>query len=172
MLELASLGAKVLQIRCSRICRKYNVPLRVLSSFNPGPGTLISYEEKVMEEPIISGVAYNRNEAKLTIVGVPDVPGVAHAIVGPISDQGIEIDMIIQNAAENQLTDFTFTVSRDDFMQTKQILDNVAKKLSARRVVGDNKIAKLSLVGVGMRSHAGIASKMFQTLLVKGLISN
>lgn len=169
MLELSSLGAKVLQIRAVEFAGKYNVPLRVLSSFRPGPGTLISYEEKVMEEPIISGVAYNRNEAKLTIMGVPDVPGVAHAIVGPISSKGIQIDMIIQNVAENELTDFTFTVSRDDFAQTKQILEEVAKTLGARRIVGDNKIAKLSLVGVGMRSHAGIASKMFQTLSAEGI---
>lgn len=164
MLELASLGAKVLQIRAVQFAGKYNVPLRVLSSFEKGPGTLISYEEKDMEKPVVSGVAYTRNEAKLTIFGVPDKPGVAYQILGPISKEGIEIDMIIQNIAQDGLIDFTFTVSRDDYPKALRLLRETAVSLHARDVAGEANIAKLSLVGVGMRSHAGIASTMFHVL--------
>jgi len=164
MLELASLGAKVLQIRAVEYAGKHNVPLRVLSTFEPGLGTLISYEEKNMESPVVSGVAYNRGEAKITIVGVPDKPGIASRILTTVADAGIEIDMIIQNIAENGKTDFTFTVHRDDYLKVISLLDTVAPELGAQRVVGDTKIAKLSIVGVGMRSHAGIASTMFAAL--------
>lgn len=169
MLELASLGAKVLQIRSVEFAGKYNVPLRVLSTFEPGPGTLISYEEKDMEQPIVSGVAYNRNEAKLTILGVPDRPGVAFHILGPVSDAGIEIDMIIQNIAEDEKTDFTFTVHRDNFQKAFALLEDIAQELGADKVVGDTNIVKVSIVGVGMRSHSGIASTMFKALAAEGI---
>jgi aspartate kinase len=169
MLELSSLGSKVLQIRAVEFAGKYNVPLRVLSTFIDGPGTLISYEEKGVEQPIVSGIAFNRDEAKLTLRGVPDVPGVASRIVGPISAAGIELDMIVQNIGDNQLTDFTFTVHRRDFSQAKALLELIAKDLEASAIVGDAKIVKVSLVGVGMRSHAGIASKMFKALGAEGI---
>jgi aspartate kinase len=169
MLELASLGAKVLQIRAVEFAGKYNVPLRVLSTFEPGPGTLITYEEATMEKAIISGVAYNRNEAKLTVHGVPDIPGVAFQILGPISEAGVDVDMIIQNVSAHGKTDFTFTVHRDDYEQAMAILQRVAKELGASSISHDNKIAKLSLVGVGMRSHAGIASTMFKCLAAEGI---
>ena len=164
MLEMASLGSKVLQIRSVEFASKYNVPLRVLSSFEDGPGTLISVEDKKMEQPLISGIAFNRDEAKLTILGVPDEPGVASHILGPVADANIEIDMIVQNVAADSTTDFTFTVHRNDFERGMEVLEQVAKELGAREVSGDDKIVKISLVGVGMRSHAGIASKMFSTL--------
>jgi len=164
MLEMASLGSKVLQIRSVEFASKYNVPLRVLSSFEDGPGTLISVEDKKMEQPLISGIAFNRDEAKLTILGVPDEPGVASRILGPVADANIEIDMIVQNVAADSTTDFTFTVHRNDFERGMEVLEQVAKELGAREVSGDDKIVKVSLVGVGMRSHAGIASKMFSTL--------
>jgi aspartate kinase len=169
MLELASLGAKVLQIRSVEFAGKYNVPLRVLSSFEEGRGTFITHEEEGMEQALISGIAFNRDEAKLTVLGVPDQPGVAGNILGPISDAGIEVDMIIQNIAEDSTTDFTCTVHRNDYPRALDILKPVAKKLGAREVSGDDKIVKISLVGVGMRSHAGIASKMFRTLAAEGI---
>ncbi len=169
MLELASLGAKVLQIRAVEFAGKYNVPLRVLSTFKEGDGTLISLEGEQMEQAVISGIAFNRNEAKITIIGVPDVPGVAYNILGPISEANIEVDMIIQNIAADETTDFTFTVHRDDYHRATEILSQIADKLGARQVSGDNKIAKLSLVGVGMRSHSGIASKMFDILGQEGI---
>lgn len=169
MLELASLGAKVLQLRSVEFAGKYNVPLRVLSSFEEGEGTLITYEDKKMEEAVVSGVAFNRNEAKLTILGVPDQPGVAYHILGPISEAGIDVDVIIQNVATDNTTDFTFTVSRDDYAKALELLEKTADELKARGVCGDLKIAKLSLVGVGMRSHPGIASKMFRTLSKEGI---
>ncbi len=169
MLEMASLGAKVLQIRSVEFASKYNVPLRVLSSFAEGQGTLISSEEDVMEQALISGIAFNRDEAKLTVLGVPDQPGVAYRILGPIADANIEVDMIVQNVAEDSTTDFTFTVHRDDYDKALRILRETANELGAREVTGDNKIVKISLVGVGMRSHAGIASTMFQTLAAEGI---
>jgi len=164
MLELASLGSRVLHTRAVEFASKYQVPLRVLSSFEEKPGTLITKEDEAMEQPIISGIAFTRDEAKLTILGVKDVPGIALAILGPISDANIEVDMIVQNVAADMSTDFTFTVRRDDYEEAKQILENIAKSIDAREVSGDNKIAKLSLVGVGMRSHAGVASTMFKVL--------
>ncbi len=164
MLEMASLGAKVLQIRSVEFASKYSVPLRVLSSFEDGEGTLITSEEESMEQALISGIAFNKDEAKLTVVGVPDQPGVAHRILGPVGRANIEVDMIIQNVGDNNTTDFTFTVHRNDYEKAEEILQEVAKELGAKQVTGDEKIVKLSLVGVGMRSHAGIASTMFETL--------
>ncbi len=165
MLEMASLGSKVLQIRAVEFAGKYNVPLRVLHSFKEGPGTLITIdEEETMEQPIISGIAFNRDEAKLTIRGVPDTPGVAFKILGPISAANIEVDMIVQNVAHDNTTDFTFTVHRNDYQAAHTVLENTAREIGAREVVGDTKIAKVSIVGVGMRSHAGVASRMFESL--------
>ena len=165
MLEMASLGSKVLQIRSVEFAGKYNVPLRVLSSFKDGPGTLITLEgEELMEQPVVSGIAFNRDEAKLTILGVADVPGVASKILSLISGANLEVDMIIQNIAEDKTTDFTFTVHRNDFKQAKELLEASASKLGAREVTGDNTIAKVSIVGVGMRSHAGVAATMFKAL--------
>ncbi len=169
MLEMASLGSKVLQIRSVEFAGKYNVPLRVLSSFEEGEGTLITYEEEGMEEALISGIAFNRDEAKLTVVGVPDQPGVAYKILGPIAEANVEVDMIIQNVGADGTTDFTFTVHRNDYKMALSILQKTAVELGAREVVGDNKIVKISLVGVGMRSHAGIASTMFGTLAKEGI---
>ncbi len=169
MLEMASLGSKVLQIRSVEFAGKYNVALRVLSSFKPGNGTLITYEEEAVEKALISGIAFNRDEAKLTITGVPDLPGVASKILGPIADQNIEVDMIIQNIADDASTDFTFTIHRNDFQKAKAILDKMCSELGARQVTGDDSIVKVSIVGVGMRSHAGIASTMFKTLAEEGI---
>jgi len=165
MLELASLGAKVLQIRSVEFAGKYRVPLRVLSSFEDDPGTLISLEDdQKMEAPIISGIAFTRDEAKITVSGVPDVPGIAYRVIGPISDAGIEVDVIVQNVSADGTTDITFTVKRQDAEQARNILSRLSDEVKARDISLDNKIAKISLVGVGMRSHAGIASKMFKTL--------
>ncbi|ALU61571.1 aspartate kinase [Pseudomonas syringae pv. aptata] len=165
MLEMASLGSKVLQIRAVEFAGKYNVPLRVLHSFKEGPGTLITIdEEESMEQPIISGIAFNRDEAKLTIRGVPDTPGVAFKILGPISAANIEVDMIVQNVSHDNTTDFTFTIHRNDYQAALQVLEATAREISAREVSGDTKIAKVSIVGVGMRSHAGVASRMFEAL--------
>lgn len=169
MLEMASLGSKILQIRSVEFAGKYNVPLRVLSTFEDGEGTLITYEDEEMEKALISGIAFNRDEAKVTLSGVPDMPGVASAILKPISDANIEIDMIVQNIAEDQTTDFTFTVHRNDYEKTMQILQDICIELGASKVDGDNKIVKVSIVGVGMRSHAGIASQMFSALADEGI---
>ena len=169
MLELASVGAKVLQIRAVEFAGKYRVPLRVLSTFEDGPGTLIALEESGMEDPIISGVACNRNEAKLTLIGIPDRPGVAAAIFGPIGRRNVEVDMIIQNVGADGLTDLTFTVSRSDYAAARETLEEVAHELGARAVEGDTRIAKVSVVGVGMRSHAGVAATMFEALAREGI---
>lgn len=165
MLELASLGSKVLHSRSVEFASKYQLPIRVLSSFNDSVGTLITSEDKSdMEKPVISGIATTRDEAKLTVRGVPDVPGVASSILGPVSKANIEVDMIVQNVAADNTTDFTFTVRRSDYEQTMEILQKESAKIGAREISGDNKIAKLSMVGVGMRSHAGVASRMFAVL--------
>ena len=164
MLELASLGSKVLHTRAVEFASKYQIPMRVLSSFKDVEGTLITSEDENMEQPIISGIAFTRDEAKLTVLGVNDVPGIAWRILGPISEANIEVDMIVQNVAADMSTDFTFTVRRDDYDQAMKILQAVAEDIEAREVSGDNKIAKLSMVGVGMRSHAGVASRMFEVL--------
>jgi aspartate kinase len=169
MLEMASLGSKVLQIRSVEFAGKYNVPLRVLSTFQDGEGTLITCEEEAMEQVLISGIAFNRDEAQLTIAGVPDQPGVAYEILGPISDANIEVDMIVQNVGVDGTTDFTFTVHRNDFNRAHTILANITRKLKAREMAGDTQIVKISLVGVGMRSHAGIASQMFKALAAEGI---
>jgi aspartate kinase len=170
MLEMASLGSKVLQIRSVEFAGKYHVPLRVLSSFVEGEGTLISFEEENVEDAKIAGIAFAKDEAKLTILGVPDQPGVAHKILGPISGANIEVDMIIQNvAADEKTTDFTFTVHRNDYPRALEILRGTAESLAAREVLGDERIVKISLVGVGMRSHAGIASRMFEALAKEGI---
>lgn len=169
MLEMASLGAKILQIRSVEFASKYNVPLRVLSSFKDGGGTLITSEETEMEQALISGIAFNRDEAKLTILGVPDSPGVASQILCPIAAQNIEVDMIIQNTGHDGTTDFTFTVHRNDYQQALTVMEATAKALGAREVNGDDKITKISIVGVGMRSHAGIASTMFEALASEGI---
>ena len=170
MLEMASMGSKVLQIRAVEFAGKYNVPLRVLHSFEEGPGTLIRLEEESdMEMPTIAGIAFTRDEAKLTVLGVPDTPGVAYRILGPVGDANIEVDVIVQNVAEDGSTDFTFTVHRNDMARAEKILREVAAELRAREVTTDDKIAKISLVGVGMRSHAGVASQMFRTLAEMGI---
>ena len=172
MLEMASLGSKVLQIRSVEFAGKYKVKLRVLSSFEEhGEGTLITFEEEDnMEQPIISGIAFNRDEAKITILGVPDRPGIAYQILGPIADANIDIDMIIQNVGADGTTDFTFTVHKNELQKALAILrDKVQTHIGAREIVGDDKIAKVSVVGVGMRSHVGIASQMFRTLAEEGI---
>jgi aspartate kinase len=170
MLELASLGAKVLQIRAVEFAGKYKVPLRVLSSFEEGPGTLISLEENIdMETPTIAGIAFERDEAKLTVAGVPDVPGIAYEIIGPVSEAGIEVDVIVQNAAADGTNDITFTVKRSEGERAKTIIDAVASKLKAASVVLDKKVGKVSLVGVGMRSHAGVATRMFNALAAENI---
>ena len=170
MLELSSLGSKVLQIRSVEFAGKYKVKLRVLSSFaEEGDGTLITFEEDNMEQPVISGIAFNRDEAKVTVLGVPDRPGVAYQILGPVADANIDVDMIIQNVGANNTTDFTFTVHRNEFARTMEICKNTAAAIDAREVVGDDKIAKVSAVGVGMRSHVGIARSMFEALAKEGI---
>ena len=170
MLEMASMGSKVLQIRAVEFAGKYNVPLRVLHSFKDGPGTLITLEEdSTMETPTISGIAFNRDEAKLTIEGVPDTPGVAYKILGPIGEANIEVDVIVQNVSHDKTVDFTFTVSRNELPAAESVLGQVARDLSAGKVRADSKIAKVSVVGVGMRSHAGVASQMFAALAEEGI---
>lgn len=166
MLEMASLGSKILQLRSVEFAGKYNVPLRVLHSFQEGSGTLITTDdnEDNMEQPIISGIAFNRDEAKLTIRGVPDTPGVAFKILGPISAANIDIDMIVQNVAQDNTTDFTFTVNNVDYDKALDVLQATAKEIGATEVSGTTSIAKVSIVGVGMRSHPGVASRMFEAL--------
>jgi len=175
MLEMASLGSKVLQIRSVEFAGKYKVKLRVLSSLEEEgqetSGTLITFEEdKNMEQPIISGIAFNRDEAKLTVLGVPDRPGIAYQILGPISDANIDVDMIIQNVGHDGSTDFSFTVNRGEYARTLKLLEETIKPhVGARAIEGDNRICKVSAVGVGMRSHPGVASKMFRTLAEEGI---
>ena len=172
MLEMASLGSKVLQIRAVEFAGKYKVKLRVLSSFaEEGEGTLITFEdENKMEQAIISGIAFNRDEAKITVRGAPDKPGIAYQILGPVSDANIDVDMIIQNVGVDGSTDFSFTVHRNEFAKTIDLLKNqVQKHIGAQAIIGDEKTAKVSVVGVGMRSHVGIASKMFRTLSEEGI---
>jgi aspartate kinase len=170
MLELASLGSKVLQIRSVEFAGKYKVPLRVLSTFVDGPGTLITLdEESSVEDPLISGIAFNRDEAQLTVAGVPDRPGIAAAILGPIGDANIEVDMIVQNVGADGSTDFTFTVNRVDYDRAVEVAKKTAADLGAKGVKTATDIVKVSLVGVGMRSHAGIASQMFKALAAEGI---
>ena len=171
MLEMASLGSKVLQLRSVEFAGKYKVKLRVLSSFQEeGEGTLITVEEdKNMEQPIISGIAFNRDEAKITVLGVPDKPGIAYQILGPVADGNVDVDMIIQNVGHDGTTDFSFTVSRADYDKAMNILSGVQAHIGAREIRGDRTMAKVSVVGVGMRSHPGVASRMFRTLAEEGI---
>jgi len=171
MLEMASLGSKVLQIRSVEFAGKYKVRLRVLSSFEEGgEGTLITFEEdEKMEQAIISGIAFSRDEAKITVMGVPDRPGIAYAILGPIADANVDVDMIIQNASVDGITDFSFTVHRSDYQKAMDIAKTVQSHIGAKAIVGDNKVCKVSMVGLGMRSHVGIASQMFRTLSEEGI---
>lgn len=166
MLEMASQGSKVLQIRSVEFAGKYKVPLRVLHSFKEGPGTLITLDEESasMEQPIVSGIAFNRDEAKITLSGIPDTPGVAARILAPVGEANIEVDVIVQNVSADGTTDLTFTVHKNDMQKAVAVLQNVAKELGAREVRSDDKVAKVSIVGVGMRSHAGVASRMFTAL--------
>ncbi|NKB75468.1 MAG: aspartate kinase [Gammaproteobacteria bacterium] len=169
MLELSGAGAKILQLRSVEFAGKYNVPLRVLSSFEGGPGTLITYEESSMEQPLISGITANMDEAKITVRGVPDKPGIAYSIIGAVSDAHINVDMIVQNVGSDGLTDFTFTVSGADLEKSVELLTPVVDKLDAQTVIGDTNLAKISVVGIGMRSHAGVATTMFQALADKSI---
>jgi aspartate kinase len=171
MLEMASLGSKVLQIRSVEFAGKYKVKLRVLSSFDDeGEGTLITFEEnEKMEQAIISGIAFNRDEAKITVLGVPDRPGIAYQILGPVGEANIDVDMIIQNVGADGTTDFTFTVHRNEYKKALEVLKGVQSHIGAREISGDDRIAKVSVIGVGMRSHAGIASTMFRTLAEEGI---
>jgi len=169
MLELSSLGSKVLHPRSVEFAGKYNVALRVLSSFSDGPGTLITTEEPSMEQPIVSGIAHTRDEAKLTVLGVPDIPGIASEILGPVGRANIEVDMIVQNVGADGLTDFTFTVNRRDFDEALALLEPIREATGAREVRCDDSIAKVSVVGVGMRSHAGVATKMFDALAAENI---
>lgn len=170
MLEMASMGSKVLQIRAVEFAGKYHVPLRVLHSFKEGPGTLISIEESNdVETPTIAGIAFTRDEAKLTVSGVPDMPGIAYRILGPVGEANIEIDVIVQNVGHDNTTDFTFTVARGDLARAEEVLRAVADEIGATSVQSDSKIAKVSVVGVGMRSHAGVASQMFGALASVGI---
>ncbi|RPG47247.1 MAG: aspartate kinase [Gammaproteobacteria bacterium TMED134] len=169
MLELASLGSKVLHPRSVEFAGRYQVPLRVMSTFVEGPGTLITMESEEMEQPLVSGIAHIADEAKITVAGVPDRPGSASKILGPVADENIEVDMIVQNIGVDGLTDFTFTVKRQDYDQAKSLLVGIAQELEAGEVVGDKEIAKVSIVGVGMRSHAGVATTMFDCLAAENI---
>ena len=169
MLELASLGAKVLQIRSVEFAKKYNVDIHVRSSFNDNQGTIVTEEDKEMEAVLVSGIAYDKNEAKISVMQVPDKPGIAAKLLTPLSDANISVDMIVQNVSMEGFTDFTFTVTKADFKKALQITGDVAKGVNAKQVVSDENISKISVVGVGMRSHAGVATKMFQTLAAEGI---
>lgn len=172
MLEMASQGSKVLQIRSVEFAYKYDMPIRVLSSFDEfgqGKSTLVTREEEVMEEVSVRGIAFNRDEAQLTVLGVPDRPGVAYQILGPISEANVEVDMIVQNIGSDGSTDFTFTVHKNDYAKARQILCKTAETMGAKQCTGDEHIAKVAIVGAGMRSHAGVASKMFKTLADEGI---
>ncbi|SMC19470.1 aspartate kinase [Andreprevotia lacus DSM 23236] len=171
MLEMASLGSKVLQIRSVEFAGKYNVKLRVLSSFQEeGEGTLITFEEDPnMEKPVVSGIAFNRDEARINVIGVPDKPGIAYQILGPVADANIDVDMIIQNVGQDGTTDFSFTVPKGEFARTIKVLEGVQAHVGGKSVNGDDKICKVSIVGVGMRSHVGVASTMFRTLAEEGI---
>ncbi|NCF32016.1 MAG: aspartate kinase [Proteobacteria bacterium] len=169
MLELASLGSKVLHPRSVEFAGRYKVPLRVLSTFQDGPGTLITMEMDNMEQAIVSGIAHALDEAKITVAGVPDIPGIASKILGPIGRKNIEVDMILQNTGADGLTDLTFTVKRQDFAEALATLESVSKEFNAREIGGDDAIAKVSIVGVGMRSHAGVATRMFDALAAENI---
>lgn len=169
MLEMASLGSKVLQIRSVEFAKKYGVVVHVRSSFNDNPGTLVTKEDADMETVLVSGITYNKDEAKISLLRVPDKPGIASQLFKPLSDANITVDMIIQNVSHDGLTDMTFTVPKTDYKKALQIVEEIAKAIGAAGVKGDEQIAKVSIVGVGMRSHSGVASKMFETLSAEGV---
>jgi aspartate kinase len=169
MLEMASLGAKVLQIRSVEFAKKYNVPIHVRSSFHEKEGTMVVNEEANMEQVLVSGVTHNKNEARITLRKVPDRPGIASRILNPVSEAGIQVDMIIQNTRAGNMTDLTFTVAKPDYRAAMEISERTAREIEAEEVVGDEKIAKVSVVGVGMRSHSGVASRMFATLAAENI---
>ncbi len=169
MLELASLGAKVLQTRSVELAMRYGMPVHLRSSFHLVPGTMVTSEEESMERASISGVAYNRDEAKITIKGIPDHPGIAANVFGPVAEAGINVDVIVQNISEHGLTDITFTVPRSDYNKTMELMQQVCRDMKARSVSGDDSVAKVSIVGVGMRSHSGVAKKMFEVLAAEGI---
>ncbi|HBA72868.1 MAG TPA: aspartate kinase, partial [Geobacter sp.] len=169
MLELASLGAKVLQIRSVEFAKKYNVDVHVRSSLNENTGTMVTREDKEMEGILVSGVAYDKNEAKIAVMGVPDKPGIAAKILTPLSDAAISVDMIVQNVSSDGLTDFTFTVTKADLKQALLITNESAKEVQAKQVISDENISKISIVGLGMRSHAGVATQMFTALSKNGI---
>ena len=169
MLELASLGAKVLQIRSVEFAKKYNVDIHVRSSFNDNPGTMVTKEDKEMESILVSGIAYDKNETKIAVMRVPDTPGIAARILSPLADANISVDMIVQNVSEAGLTDFTFTVTKADFKKALAVTKEIATEVSAGDLHTDENISKISIVGLGMRSHAGVATKMFQTLAKEGI---
>lgn len=169
MLEFASLGAKVLQTRSVELAMRFNMPIHLRSSFEPVVGTMVSKEDDTMERAAISGVAYNRDEAKITIMGIPDQPGIAASVFGPVAESGINVDVIVQNISEQGLTDLTFTVPRSDYAQTMEIMSVIRDQINARDLKGDDTVAKVSVIGVGMRSHAGVAQKMFQVLATEGV---
>ncbi len=169
MLELASLGAKVLQIRSVEFAKKYNVDIHVRSSLNDNPGTMVTKEDKEMESILVSGIAYDKNETKIAVMRVPDTPGIAAKILSPLADANISVDMIVQNVSEAGLTDFTFTVTKADFKKALAVTKKIATEIAAEDLVTDENISKISIVGLGMRSHAGVATKMFQTLAKEGI---
>ena len=169
MLEFASLGAKVLQTRSVELAMRYKMPIHLRSSFDMVPGTMVTKEDETMERAAISGVAYNRDEAKITIMEIPDHPGIASNVFGPVAEAGIIVDVIVQNVSEEGHTDITFTVPRNDYASTMKIMDDLSKELGASNYKGDNTVAKVSVIGVGMRSHAGVAQKMFQVLAAEGV---
>jgi aspartate kinase len=169
MLEMASLGAKVLQTRSVEFAKKYNVPIHVRSTFSENIGTMVTREDRSMEEVAVSGIAYNKDEAKITIMRVPDTPGIAAKLFGPISDANINVDMIIQNVSDDGHTDMTFTVPKGDFKKAMALVEKAGEELGAKGVAGDPNISKVSVIGVGMRSHAGIASSVFSTLSREGI---
>jgi aspartate kinase len=164
MLELAGQGSRVLHLRSVEFASKYNMPLRVASSFAPGPGTLIGREDPRVEAPVVSGIAFNRDEAEITIAGVPDIPGTAHRLLKPVSDANIEIDMIVLNAPREGKVDLTFTVHRNDFATALKLAARASEDFTGASVTGNDRVAKLAIVGVGMRSHAGVATKLFEVL--------
>jgi len=169
MLEFASLGAKVLQTRSVELAMRFQMPLHLRSSFEPGQGTMVIGEDETMERAAVSGVAYNRDEAKITIMGIPDQPGIAANVFGPIADAGVNVDVIVQNVSEQGFTDITFTVPRSDYKQTMDIMHMLCKQMQGRDVKGDDGVAKVSVIGVGMRSHAGVAKEMFDVLAKEGV---
>ena len=169
MLEFASLGAKVLQTRSVELAMRYNMPIHLRSSFDLVAGTMVTKEDEMMERAAISGVAYNRDEAKITIMEIPDHPGIASNVFGPVAEAGINVDVIVQNVSEEGHTDITFTVPRNDYAPTMKVMADLSKELGAKSYKGDDTVAKVSVIGVGMRSHAGVAQKMFQVLAAEGV---